>query len=706
MKACQAVTRGAGKAFPGRWDLERSGALWSGCRVTRLHPVLFRLFSEGDKPDRKRKKKNPDEKEPEKNENGHFEEVKRRLKQLKELMKSQVITLSVLGVVGLWLVSSFSTPITFDEAIHMIREGDFNSLVIDERRNGELTVKVLLTFSTDRGRLWTECLDSNIVFEHLADLKTKRNRAGQTPTYKVVSHLTTQELLDGTASTLALVSLLVFVIMSLSGRNKANTEAMIGREERLFTKFVPKRFDKNTAVKTKFSDVAGIQQTKQEIEEFVDFLRNPEKYKAVGAKLPKGALLSGPPGTGKTLLAKAVAGEAQVPFFFASGSEFVEMYVGLGAKRVRELFEEAKKHPAAIIFIDEIDSIGKKRSGKLSGNSESDATLNQLLVEMDGFKTSTNVVVFAATNRKDLLDPALVRPGRFDRTIEINLPDISARAEIFGIHLKPLKLPEGADREQIARRLAALSPGFSGADIANICNEAAIHAVRRGLQVVENYDFEMAVERVIGGMPVTRQVSDRERRTVAVHESGHGVVSWFLKGAAPLLKLTIIPRSKGALGFAQYLPNEIPLQSEEFLRNQIIAVLAGRAAEFEFFGKTSTGASDDLQKAYRIARAIVTRLGMNPEIGQAVFSENEYGVKEYSDGMNRKIDEEVTKIIRSCSQTAAAMAKEHRDLIQKMSDALLEKETLDLKAIKAILGDRPFPPESVFKAYLEEATAV
>ncbi len=321
-----------------------------------------------------------------------------------------------------------------------------------------------------------------------------------------------------------------------------------------------KKFSKDT-IKTKFKDVAGMEESKFEIYEFVDFLKNSKKYTELGAKIPKGALLAGPPGTGKTLLAKAVAGEAKVPFFFASGSEFVELYVGVGASRIRSLFKEAKMEAPAIIFIDEIDAIGKKRSESMQENSEHDSTLNQLLVEMDGFESKNTVVVFAATNRKDLLDPALTRPGRFDRIVDVILPTLEERKEIYKVHLKPLKLENKESYEYFAKRMASLSPGFSGAQIYNVCNEAAIQAARNRHTFVKKLDFEMAIERIIGGLEKANKGNTKERKVVSVHESGHGVVSWFLEGASPLLKVTIIPRTKGALGFAQYLPNEQSLET-------------------------------------------------------------------------------------------------------------------------------------------------
>jgi len=450
----------------------------------------------------------------------------------------------------------------------------------------------------------------------------------------------------------------------------------------------------------RFKDVAGLDEAKLEITEFVDFLKKPKKYKELGAKIPRGALLTGPPGTGKTLLAKAAAGEAGVPFFYISGSDFVEMFVGVGASRVRDLFKKAKEHAPSIIFIDEIDAVGRKRESRIGGNDERDNTLNQLLVEMDGFGTDTNVVVLAATNRKELLDPALTRPGRFDRNIEITLPDIEGRKQIFMVHLKPLKLDPEKTMEEYAKRLATLTPGFSGADISNLCNEAAILAARKGKKYVSTEEFEAASERVLAGLEKKRIISEEERRIVAYHESGHAVVSWFLPGGHPLLKLTIIPRSKGSLGFAQYLPNESTLESKEELLDRICSVLGGRCAEEFFNGRITTGATDDLRKAYEIAYAMITKFGMSERIGFIGFSDEEY-VKKHSDQTSKIIDEEVRRIISECTERTRALIREHKDKIEKLAEALLEKETLDLQAIIEILGERPFPPKSNFKAYLE-----
>jgi len=355
-------------------------------------------------------------------------------------------------------------------------------------------------------------------------------------------------------------------------------------------------FGVDKKIKTRFKHVAGMEQAKIEVMEFVDFLKKPEKYKKLGAKIPRGALLVGPPGTGKTMLAKAVAGEAGVPFFSISGSDFVEMFVGVGASRVRDLFKKAKEKSPSIIFIDEIDAVAKKRHGKFGGNDERDNTLNQLLVEMDGFSTEENVIILAATNRADILDAALLRPGRFDRQIEITSPNIDERAAIFKVHLKKIKLNAEKTRSEYAKKMATLTPGMSGAEVANVCNEGAIIAARNNLPSVGMKQFEEAIDRVIGGIEKKSLMTLEELRRVALHESGHAVAGWYSEYADPLLKITIVPRSKGALGFAQYLPAEVALKNKEELLDMIKTALGGRIAEEIFYDSVTTGASNDIEK--------------------------------------------------------------------------------------------------------------
>lgn len=421
-------------------------------------------------------------------------------------------------------------------------------------------------------------------------------------------------------------------------------------------------------IKTRFKHVAGNEGAKQEIMEFVDFLKDPAKYKKLGARVPRGALLVGPPGTGKTLLAKAVAGESGVPFFTISGSDFVEMFVGVGASRVRDLFKKAREKSPAIIFIDEIDAVGKKRHGKAGmggGNDERDNTLNQLLVEMDGFSTDVSVIVLAATNRADVLDKALLRPGRFDRQVEVTLPNLEERSAIFKVHLKRILVNEEYAKATYAQKLAALTPGFSGADIENICNEAAIIAARGDKGSVSLIEFERATERVIAGIEKAMPKNEVQRRTVAYHECGHAVAGWFSKHASPLLKLTIVPRSKGALGFAQYLPEEVTLYTKDQLNDMIKVALGGRVAEELFFGKITTGASDDLKKCTQIAQGMVTQYGMVESLGTVNYSSAEGYQRSYSERTGALIDAEVKKIINEQYTECRRTLEEHRDKIEE-----------------------------------------
>ncbi|CAD7963442.1 unnamed protein product [Amoebophrya sp. A120] len=448
---------------------------------------------------------------------------------------------------------------------------------------------------------------------------------------------------------------------------------------------------------TKFTDVAGLSQAKIEVTEFVDFLKNPKKYEHLGAKIPKGGLLVGPPGTGKTLLAKAIAGEADRPFFAMSGSDFIEMFVGVGPSRVRDLFAQAREKAPAIIWIDEIDAVGRKRNKGGwggGGNDERESTLNQLLVEMDGFNHKTGVIVLAGTNRADILDNALTRAGRFDRHISIDIPDIKERQEIFMVHLKPLKLTEGMSQEDVARRLAALTPGFSGADIANLCNESAILAARRSSATVEQEDFETATERTLGGHAKSNaMMSLQQKRVIAKHESGHAVTGWFLENADPLLKVSIVPRSNGALGFAQYLPDDTQLHSKESLLDRMAMTLGGRAAEELFIGSITTGASDDLKKVTNIAYRMVTQLGMSEKVGLFNYHDNQSSegnfTKPYSEETAQTIDVEVKKIVDAQYDRVKTLLKEKEHLIHALSDKLFEKETLVYQDLVEVLGPRP-----------------
>ncbi|MEO8404013.1 MAG: ATP-dependent zinc metalloprotease FtsH [Chitinophagaceae bacterium] len=450
-------------------------------------------------------------------------------------------------------------------------------------------------------------------------------------------------------------------------------------------------FDKGTRVNITFADVAGLDEAKVEVMEIVDFLKSPKKYTALGGKIPKGALLVGPPGTGKTLLAKAMAGEAQVPFFSLSGSDFVEMFVGVGASRVRDLFKQAREKAPCIIFIDEIDAIGRARGKNvMMSNDERESTLNQLLVEMDGFGTDVGIIVLAATNRPDVLDTALLRPGRFDRQITIDKPDLKGREAIFKVHLKPIKVSQTLD----VHKLAEQTPGFAGADIANVCNEAALIAARKGKESVDMSDFQDAVDRVIGGLEKKNKIiSPEEKKVIAYHEAGHAVCGWFLEHAYPLLKVTIVPRGTAALGYAQYTPKEQYLYNTDQLSDQISMTLGGRASEDIFFGKISTGAQNDLQQITRIAYAMVTVYGMNDKLGNISFydpAQETTFTKPYSEETSKLIDEEVRKLIEAQYVRTKKLLMEKREQVVKLAEALLEKEVLFQSDVEILIGKRPY----------------
>jgi len=450
-------------------------------------------------------------------------------------------------------------------------------------------------------------------------------------------------------------------------------------------------FDKGTKVNITFADVAGLDEAKVEVMEIVDFLKNPKKYTNLGGKIPKGALLIGPPGTGKTLLAKAVAGEAQVPFFSLSGSDFVEMFVGVGASRVRDLFKQAREKAPCIIFIDEIDAIGRARGkNAMMSNDERESTLNQLLVEMDGFGTDVGIIVLAATNRPDVLDTALLRPGRFDRQITIDKPDLVGREAIFKVHLKPIKISKTLD----IHKLAEQTPGFAGADIANVCNEAALIAARKNKEAVDMQDFQDAVDRVIGGLEKKNKIiSPDEKRIIAFHEAGHAVCGWYLEHAYPLLKVTIVPRGTAALGYAQYTPKEQYLYNIDQLTDQICMTLGGRASEEIFFNKISTGAQNDLQQITRIAYAMVTVYGMNDKIGNISFYDPQQETtftKPYSDETAKMIDQEVRKLIDDAYVKTKELLTEKKADVEKLANALLEREVLFQSDVEALIGKRPF----------------
>ena len=503
------------------------------------------------------------------------------------------------------------------------------------------------------------------------------------------------DVLIGFLPLLILVGLWIFFMRRMSGAGGGGGSQIfsIGKSK-------AKLFDQKSDVKVTFKDVAGLEGAKEEVQEIVDFLKNPTKYTKLGGKIPKGALLVGLPGTGKTLLAKAVAGEAKVPFFSLSGSDFVEMFVGVGASRVRDLFKQAKEKSPAIIFIDEIDAIGRARgkSNMTGGNDERENTLNQLLTEMDGFGTNTNVIVIAATNRADVLDKALMRAGRFDRQIYVDLPDVRERKEIFAVHLKPIKTAKNLDTDFLSKQ----TPGFSGADIANVCNEAALIAARKSKKSVNKQDFLDAVDRIVGGLEKKNKIiTENEKKTIAFHEAGHATVSWFLEHAAPLVKVTIVPRGR-SLGAAWYLPEERQIVKPEQILDEMCAALGGRAAEKVMFNNISTGALSDLEKVTKQARSMVTVYGLNDKIGNLTYydssGQNDYGfTKPYSDVTAQVIDKEISNIIETQYQRAIKLLKKHKTKLIELANFLLEKEVIFKEDLVRIYGERPFDPKDLVK---------
>ncbi len=496
------------------------------------------------------------------------------------------------------------------------------------------------------------------------------------------------DVLIGFLPLIILIGLWIFFMRRMSGGGAGGGSQIfsIGKSK-------AKLFDEKSDIKTTFKDVAGLEGAKEEVKEIVDFLKNPTKYTKLGGKIPKGALLVGLPGTGKTLLAKAVAGEAKVPFFSLSGSDFVEMFVGVGASRVRDLFKQAKDKSPAIIFIDEIDAIGRARgkSNITGSNDERENTLNQLLTEMDGFGTNTNVIVMAATNRADVLDKALMRAGRFDRQIYVDLPDVKERKEIFEVHLKPLKKSKDLDVEFLSKQ----TPGFSGADIANVCNEAALIAARKSKKSVGKQDFLDAVDRIVGGLEKKNKIiSAKEKETIAFHEAGHATVSWMLEHAAPLVKVTIVPRGR-SLGAAWYLPEERQIVSTDQILDEMCAALGGRAAEKVIFDKISTGALSDLEKVTKQARSMVTVYGLNDKIGNLTYydstGDNDYSfTKPYSDTTAQVIDKEISNIVETQFKRAISLLKKHKQKLTELANYLLEKEVIFKEDLVRIFGERPF----------------
>lgn len=498
-----------------------------------------------------------------------------------------------------------------------------------------------------------------------------------------------------------LVAIWIFVMRRMTGGSGGGPGGQIFN----IGKSKAKVYEKGKTTNVTFKDVAGLEEAKEEVEEIVEFLKHPKKYTELGAKIPKGALLVGPPGTGKTLLAKAVAGEAQVPFFSLSGSDFVEMFVGVGASRVRDLFKQAKEKAPSIIFIDEIDAIGRARgkNNSFGSNDERENTLNQLLTEMDGFGTNSGVIILAATNRADVLDSALMRAGRFDRQIYVDMPDLNERKEIFQVHLKPLKLAENLDIDFLSKQ----TPGFSGADIANLCNEAALIAARKGKKHVERQDFLDAVDRIIGGLEKKNKIiTPEEKKAIAFHEAGHATISWLLEHAHPLVKVTIVPRGR-SLGAAWYLPEERSITTKEQILDDMCSALGGRAAEQIAFGKISTGALSDLEKVTKQAYAMVSVYGLNEKVGNISFYDpqgNNTFVKPYSEDTARTIDEEVSKMVEEQYQRALNLLEENKDKLESLAEKLLKSEVIFKEDLIAIFGKRPWDKEEEVKPETKEKT--
>lgn len=502
----------------------------------------------------------------------------------------------------------------------------------------------------------------------------------------------------------ALVGGLLFLLNKFVFKNKdisGQLGEMNSKEKEFSNRLLKEAQNAKKLSKVKFEDVAGMGEAKREIVEFVDFLKNKSQYKKLGAKLPRGALLTGPPGTGKTLLVKACAHESDVSFISMAGSEFVEMYQGVGASRVRTLFEVAKKTSPCIIFIDEIDAVGARRRENVF-SSEVESTLNQLLVELDGFDANPDIIVFAATNRKDILDPALLRPGRLDRIIDVPLPDIEARKKIFEVHLKKLNLTKESSLEVYSKRLASLTPNFSGAEIANICNEAATIAARLNQENVKEDNFEKAVERVVGGIERKVKLTDEQKRLTALHGAGKGVASWFLKNGDPLLKLSIIPHSKSTKGFSQYLSNENFLETKSDIMDSICVTLAGGVAEEMMTGSKTTAVLEDYHKAELLAHKLVSTFGMGAKGPVRPTKYHDNGLRDFSESKAASMDEQKRLILQECEEITKKLLTEKREFVEKLTEAVLAKESINFNEIKEILGERPFPPKSSFRTYLQE----
>jgi len=614
----------------------------------------------------------------------------------------------IYAIVGILFISSLifrsgnlsTKKISLNEFKNVLKENDVSKIIILNKQVAQIYLKPAALKKDEYKKITKSPFysPSDPVFEiQIGDLQNFENQLSkEKATYNLDfdrSYDNSTSILDTLlmyAPFIFLILIWLFFMRRMSGGAGAG-----GGAGQIFSigKSKAKLFDQNTKVKVSFQDVAGLEGAKEEVQEIVDFLKTPEKYTSLGGKIPKGALLVGPPGTGKTLLAKAVAGEAEVPFFSLSGSDFVEMFVGVGASRVRDLFKQAAQKAPSIIFIDEIDAIGRARgkSNITGGNDERENTLNQLLTEMDGFGTDTNVIVIGATNRADVLDKALMRAGRFDRQIFVDLPDMNERFAIFKVHIRPLKLGKDVDLDFLSKQ----TPGFSGADIANVCNEAALIAARKEKKKVEHQDFLDAVDRIVGGLEKKNKIiTPKEKKIIAYHEAGHATVSWMLEHAAPLVKVTIVPRGQ-SLGAAWYLPEERLIVETEQMMDEMCATLGGRAAEEVTFGRITTGALNDLEKVTKQARSMVTVYGLNPKIGNLTYydstGQSDYNfTKPYSEKTAQIIDEEINKIIDIQYQRAKAILIKHKIEHKTLAELLLEKEVIFREDLEKIFGKRPF----------------
>jgi ATP-dependent metalloprotease FtsH len=603
-----------------------------------------------------------------------------------------------------------SKKLTLNKLYAMIETNEIQKVIITDEGVAEIyltdAAKKKIKTSKEEKNIFSTNKGPNYIVESIGDLKLfqekleKATKEGKLKDYDIIK---TSKWLEGFFSILPFIFFIgiwIYIMRRMSGGG-----GMGGGQIFSIGKSRAKLFDNTDEKRVTFKDVAGLEGAKEEVQEIVEFLKTPEKYTNLGGKIPKGALLVGPPGTGKTLLAKAVAGEADVPFFSLSGSDFVEMFVGVGASRVRDLFKQAKEKSPSIIFIDEIDAVGRARGkNAMSGaNDERESTLNQLLTEMDGFGTNTAVIVLAATNRAEILDKALLRAGRFDRQIYVDLPDLNERKQIFDVHLKPIKKVENLDLDFLAKQ----TPGFSGADIANVCNEAALTAARKNKESVDKQDFLDAVDRIIGGLEKKNKIiTPSEKKAIAVHEAGHATVSWLLEHAAPLIKVTIVPRGQ-SLGAAWYLPEERQIVRGAQMLDEMCATMGGRAAEKVVFNEISTGALSDLEKVTKQARAMVTIYGLNEKLGNITYydssGQSEYNFsKPYSEDTAKVIDEEISNIIEQEYQRAITLLTENKDKLMQLADLLIEKEVIFKEDLEKIFGKRHFDKEELKKELKSE----